>query len=155
MDAKTWNKLQKNREYITCFSQGGWQIKESNGLLQTRFKVKYQAQEEEWKAPVYNTNEITSLFSNGEPEVETIKPKVDTIPQIYISDFDAKKYEEFFEDGTLKLKVEVDDGLKDGNLKVYHSNGELYIKGEFKNDQPVGKWKYYDEEGDLIKVDRY
>ncbi len=42
-------------------------------------------------------------------------------------------------------------GLKQGEWKKYHKNGMLRYVGNFKNDKPVGEFKYYDDAGSLQK----
>ncbi|MBN1116730.1 MAG: DUF3352 domain-containing protein [Bacteroidales bacterium] len=155
----TWLSLQKNKKYITCFSQAELQVKESDGMLNMVFLARYKPELEEWIKQFYNTSEITSLFSYVAP-VPAIEAKAeleekDTIPQIIISDFDAKKHEEHYENGQLKYQVELNDGIKHGNFKAFYENGELKIRGSFSDDEPTGKWKYYDEQGNLIKTDKY
>ncbi len=156
--AESWSKLKKNKKYITCFSRGGMQLNQKDELMHFVFKAQYQPELEDWKKQFYNTNEILSLFQYTpveEPTKPEIEEQIDTVPKILISDLDARNYEEFYENGNLKISVEVKDGLKNGDLRYYHENGEIYIKGEYEDDEPTGKWKYYTEEGDLIKTDKY
>jgi hypothetical protein len=155
---ETWQKIQNNKEYITCFEQGGLQIDLAGNLLHFSFKTQYISQLESWKMPFYNPDEMLLMFEYVEPEVSEstdTQTEKDTVPDIFISDFDANKYEEFYDDGILKLTVEVKNGLKNGELKVYYPNGEIKIRGKYKSDKPVGKWKYYSEDGELKKADEY
>lgn len=155
----TWAKLQKNKKYITCLSQGGIQMNEEDNLLHYIMKTQYQPETDETKVQYYNVGEIMSLFNiaeQQEPVDEDVDEVIaDTVPKIIISDLDAKDYKEYYDNGKLKLSVEIKDGLKEGSLKYYHENGEIRIRGEYEDDEPVGKWKYYDEEGNLIKTDKY
>ena len=80
---------------------------------------------------------------------------VDTIPQIIIFNLDGRKHEEFYENGNLKLSVQLKDGLKHGTFKSYYPDEKIKIKGHFKDDKPVGKWKYFTFDGELKKVDDY
>ncbi len=159
LSKETWSKFQKNKKYITCFSQGGIQLNEEDGLLHYILKARYQPEIDEMKVQYYNVSEIMSLFNYAEQAEVNGSDKenveTDTVPKIIISDLDARIYEEYYDNGELKLSVEIKDGLKDGSLKYYHENGKLRIRGEYKDDGPVGKWKYYDERGDLIKTDKY
>jgi antitoxin component YwqK of YwqJK toxin-antitoxin module len=84
-------------------------------------------------------------------------PKVanDTIPEFYVSDLDSRRYEEFYEDGTLKLSVDLKKGLRHGDFEYYYPSGELHIKGAYRDDLPYSTWKYYDETGELTKTDNY
>lgn len=158
VDAETWNKIKKNKKYITCFNQGGVGINKSGDLMHIQLKIQYKPEQSEWNKQRYNYTEIISLFNTPETQIiitDNEKAVSDTIPNIIITDLDARKHVEYFDDGTLKLEVELKNGLKHGNIKEYHSNGELRLKGEYDEDVPKGKWKYYNEEGDLIKVDKY
>ena len=79
-----------------------------------------------------------------------------SIDEITLDDLDAKKHQEFFEDGeTLKLEVYLKDGLKNGSYREYYENGELKVKGKYKNDEPSGVWRFYDEKGKRIRKERY
>jgi hypothetical protein len=159
LSKETWANLQKNKKYITCFSQAGIQLNEEDELLHYILNAKYQSEIDEMKVQYYNVGEIMSLFNIADqPEPEQPEEDIvslDTVPKIIISDLDAKIYEEHYENGELKLSVEIKDGLKDGTLKYYHENGEIKIRGEYEDDEPAGKWRYYDEEGNLIKTDKY
>lgn len=159
LSKETWSKFQKNKKYITCFSQGGIQLNKEDELLHYILNSQYQPEIDEMKVQYYNVGEIMSLFNIAD-QSQTNEPKevttpADTVPKIIISDLDAKEYEEFYDNGQLKLSVEIKDGLKDGSLKYYHENGEIKIRGEYEDDEPTGKWKYYDEEGNLTKTDKY
>lgn len=159
VDAETWVKLKKNKKYFTCFEQGAIQINMEDELVHFQLKAQYQPDIEEFKKQYYNSKEIYSLFdysesTNTEIDTTPVEPK-DTLPKIIISDLDAKKYESFFEDGTLKLEVELKNGLKHGTIKEYYADGKLKMKGQYDEDVPIGKWKYYNQEGKLVGTDKY
>jgi antitoxin component YwqK of YwqJK toxin-antitoxin module len=42
-------------------------------------------------------------------------------------------------------------GQKQGEWKKYHENGRLRYVGNFKNDKPLGEFKYYDTAGSMQK----
>ncbi len=157
VDAKTWQKVKQNKKYITCFSQGGFQINKIDNILHFVLKAQYKPETVEWKKQRYNSSEIFSMFSYSESNnnIQDERIVADTLPIIIIQNLDAKKQEEFYENGNVKLEVELKNGLKHGTIKQYHENGELYLKGEYDNDEPISKWKYYNEEGKLIKKDNY
>jgi len=39
------------------------------------------------------------------------------------------------------------NGVRNGYSSVKRPNGAMYYHGEYKDDKPVGVWKYYDENG--------
>jgi hypothetical protein len=160
LSPESWSNLKKNKKYFTCFNQAGISADLSGELLHFTLKAKYQPELEEWGRQYFNSTEIFSLFANQEPgrtiqqEVEE-ESKTDTIPVIIIHELDAKKQQTYHANGLVNQVVELKKGLKHGTFKAYHPNGQLYIKGDFSMDEPVGKWKYYSEDGELMKVDKY
>jgi len=153
VDAQTWNKLKQQKKYITCFKQGAINVNVQDELLHLDFKVQYEPETDEWQRQIYNDVEIKTMFLQAIDSV--IVEVIDSLPEIIISDLDSKKHEEYYDDKTLMLEVKLKDGMKNGTLKMYHANGKLSLKGEYENDKPIGKWKYYDDNGDLIKTNYY
>jgi antitoxin component YwqK of YwqJK toxin-antitoxin module len=43
------------------------------------------------------------------------------------------------------------NGKKDGYTVVYHPNGALHFRGEYRMDEKVGLWSFYDENGELAE----
>nr|WP_299207656.1 hypothetical protein [uncultured Brumimicrobium sp.] len=46
-------------------------------------------------------------------------------------------------------------GLRDGHIIVKHPNGAIHYSGEYLNDEPIGEWKFYDEQGQLVETKNY
>lgn len=59
-------------------------------------------------------------------------------------------YHEYFENGKLKLEVEIINGLQNGTLKEYYKNGQLHISQDWKMGDPVGDYKLYLDNGKLL-----
>lgn len=53
-------------------------------------------------------------------------------------------WKSYFSDGRQQSLTEYKHGLKDGFTVVYHINGALYYRGEYRKDVEVGVWDYYD-----------
>ena len=88
-------------------------------------------------------------------------------------------YSEFYPNGTVKIKGQFKDGVRTGLWIAYYDNGNkwsenYYTKGkrnghtvsfyrngairyvgEYKADKKVGKWKFYNEKGEFVKVENY
>lgn len=59
------------------------------------------------------------------------------------------------EDGTeLSITIYTDD-KKDGHIVVRHPNGAVRYVGEYIMDERVGEWRFYNEQGDLIKTEDF
>ncbi len=46
-------------------------------------------------------------------------------------------------------------GRRQGGWRDVYSNGSIRYQGSFKNDKPVGEFKYFDEEGNLKAINVY
>lgn len=57
----------------------------------------------------------------------------------------------YTEEGVEQTITEYIDGKKDGIILVRHPNGAIYYKGKYEMDKPVGVWKVYDNQGQLVE----
>ncbi len=63
---------------------------------------------------------------------------------------------EYYPNGQIKGDVNfLDNGRMDGPAIYYYPDGQVRTKGQFKNGQWWGKWKNYDENGNLIEFEYY
>ena len=64
---------------------------------------------------------------------------------------DMKNIKVFYENG--KLKFEQNLKNKKGKYRGYYPNGKLEVEGEVFQGDEIGLWKYYNEEGNLLKTE--
>ncbi len=160
LSPESWKELKQNKEYFTCFSQAGVALNTSDGLIHFDIKAQYKPEKNQWNREYYSTNDILSMFKTSpislkKGDESSNDTSAYSIPQIIIQQLDSKKQTEYFEDGSIKRKIELKNGLLDGSFKEYYPNGILKIKGDFKDGKPKGKWKFYDKDGKLDKVEKY
>ncbi len=152
VSAENWQKLIKNKPYITSFSKAGIQIDRKDDLLHFLMKTKYSETIEDYSLERFDAESFLSLFSIAE---QGNQPTADVPlwydPKIIIHDLDANELEEFFDNGSLKFSVELKRGHKHGSYKEMYPNDVVRVKGKFKNDLQDGTWKLYDEEGNLTE----
>ena len=55
----------------------------------------------------------------------------------------------FYENGNLLWKGEYKEG-KIISWKEFHSNGEIFVTGDYKNGEKSGVWRIFDKKGKLI-----
>jgi len=153
---KTWLNLQKNKDYITSFPQIGFQVSNADDLFKLDFAAQYYKQVEEFKPAYYDIDDIlTESVDTGKIIQEDQYGDLTTESKIVIDDLDAKKHEEYYDNGQLKLTVGLKNGLKHGNFKEFYENGILKIRGKYKENKKDGIWNYFNEQGKLIEERKF
>ena len=46
-------------------------------------------------------------------------------------------------------------GKRHGHIIVYHPNGAIHYTGEYEEDERIGEWKFYDENGKYVKTENF
>ncbi|WP_038005265.1 DUF3352 domain-containing protein [Tenacibaculum sp. 47A_GOM-205m] len=150
VDNKTRRQLQKDKPFITCFSQIGLQLISEEDLFKSNLSFVYEHPDE----IEINNKKEEELKKKLLEELIPYKDSINTqssanffnLPPIHPSDLSAKSYKEFYGNGNIKFEVDLNDGLKDGSYKSYYENGNIKVKGHYKNDKQSGTWKAYDEQ---------
>lgn len=57
----------------------------------------------------------------------------------------------YFIDGRVQSHGFFEDDKRTGHAQVFYSNGNKYEEGSYKNGKHCGLWKFYDEQGHLVK----
>ncbi|MGB0525713.1 MAG: DUF3352 domain-containing protein [Flammeovirgaceae bacterium] len=173
---ETWRDIDKNKQFIVCFSHIGFQLTKDGDMFSTRMaswyndpqEVQENAKQIEFEKKQKASKDLGEVILKTKDGTDSLV-KADTddlleaveeeeimaIEEISIDDFTADEQEEKYEDGTLKVKFGIKDGLKHGWYYEYHPNGELKMKGKFDKDKREGVWKEYDENGKRIRKVRY
>jgi antitoxin component YwqK of YwqJK toxin-antitoxin module len=76
-------------------------------------------------------------------------------PDMVIDDLDGSRHEAFFDNGNIRLSVELKNGVKHGTYKEYYENGEMKVRGRYRNDLMDGTWRYFDENGKVSEIREY
>jgi hypothetical protein len=63
-------------------------------------------------------------------------------------DAEHGKWEQYYENGDLRLNCSYTEGKKSGNFQSFNPGGILSITGEYKNGMMHGKWTYFNEKGE-------
>jgi antitoxin component YwqK of YwqJK toxin-antitoxin module len=122
-------------------------------------------------------------FISCESEEKTEEPKtitnldseedlIEQMPNMYREYFPGKKqikitgpldnegkrhgtWESFFENGQKNSATYYVHGVREGHSIVYYPNGAIFYYGEYKNDEKVGLWKTFNENGELASEDSF
>jgi len=151
----TKTQLRKNKDFIVCFPQIGFQMTPEGNLFESRLVLNYQDIEtvkknEQFKEKA-NEKPVVVISSSPEKDPDAI---FDLKP-IYPSDLNAKSFTKNYKTGGVHFEVDLKDGLKHGRYRSFYTNGAKKITGRFKKDEQVGLWQHFDENGDLIHKKRF
>ncbi len=115
-----------------------------------------------------DTKKVEEMHENGTPKlIRSLEKGKEKLSRFYP---DGKKETEglveqqnikngvwkyWYEDGTLWSQSTYVNGVKEGPTEVYYTNSKLRYKGHFSNDKPVGKWIFYNANGEIEKEINY
>lgn len=90
------------------------------------------------------THTSKSNYSNGRPRVV----------YEYTFNDDGREvlhgtYQEWSEDGQLKVRGELEHGVRHGTWTYFHSNGKKWSSGRYKENRRVGEWSFWTQQGEL------
>ncbi|WMJ74654.1 DUF3352 domain-containing protein [Cytophagaceae bacterium ABcell3] len=144
---ETWVNIGKNKDYITCFPQLAFQMNEKKEMFETKLVCSFAKPEAKPLFFQANDKQVNVPMRPVSEEEE----EDDDSDEIYLDDLDAKKYTETFDNGTLKLKVNIKNGIRHGSYHEYYPDGTIKVKGRYKNDLRDGTFKYYNKNGKLVE----
>lgn len=151
-DAPTKQKMRKNKDFIICFPQVGLQLTPEDELFESRLVLNYRDVEEVKKTN--NLPEKTETTKKVATSTEITDAVFDLKP-IYPNDLNADSFSKKYANGNVLFEVELKDGLKHGRYEEFYSDGTRKIRGRFRNDKQVGTWRYYDKEGNQVHKKRF
>ena len=154
-DAPTKQKMLKNKDFIICFPQVGLQLTPEDDLFESRLVLKYQDVGEVKKAMKQEGSvDITTVKKPVSDSMEITDAIFDLKP-IYPTDLNAKSFRKQYANGNTWFEVDLKDGLKHGRYEEFYPDGTRKIRGRFREDKQVGTWRYYDKTGDQVHKKRF
>ena len=125
---------------LVSFYSFGYQIDENfTGQIIKKYKDGQVKSIENFKNGKLN-GEFKEFFENGSLfQIGTFK------------NGDMKNIKVFYENGNLKFEQNLKD--RKGKYRGYYPNGKLEVEGEVFQGDEIGLWKYYNEEGNLLKTE--
>jgi hypothetical protein len=154
-DASTRVSMERNKEYIVCFRQVGFQLVPESGGFKTLLAEQFVAPPLPPPATLSADSGNADSVKEERTEVPELHPEPEdsdpmALPYIYAQNLNASSFTGYFPDSTVHFEVELRNGFKDGSFTEYHPNGEVKMKGHFKNDKRDGAWRLFDDNGKLV-----
>ena len=151
-DRSTKTQLRKNKDFIICFPQVGFQLTPEDNLFESTMIVNYQDVE---KVKTNSQFQNIQIINKTVLQNNTVTDAIFNLKPIYPTDLNAKSFAKKYSNGSVRFEVDLKDGLKNGRYEEYYSNGQKKITGRFRKDEQVGTWRYFDIEGELIHKKRF
>jgi antitoxin component YwqK of YwqJK toxin-antitoxin module len=148
-----WTNLNRYKNEIISFSGIAIQVDEDDQLLHTKCILHFDEHSNAYQREFYNIDNIVRIPVTKPVEQDTVMRV--TRAEIIIPDLDVNKFEDYYENGTLKLSVRVKNGLKHGNYREYYKSGQLKVKGKFKHGAKDDTWEYFLPDGALQRSEQY
>ncbi|MCL6274583.1 DUF3352 domain-containing protein [Muricauda sp. 2012CJ35-5] len=136
--------MQKNKDFIVCFQQVGFQLTPEDELFESRLVVNFSKVD-----PTPTKIEISKPKIQKDTET-AISDSVFDLKPIYPDDLTANEFVKNYSNGNIRFEVELKDGLKHGRYREFYKNGAERMTGKFRKDKQVGTWRYYDSEGNQL-----
>ena len=152
-DKETRVSMENNKEYIVCFRQAGFQLVPEENGFNTLFAEQFV---EPIPAPVLyaDTTASDTITADRKAVVEVSPSPKDSdpmaLPYMYVQNLNASTYSGYYPDSTKRFEVELKNGFKEGSFTEYYRNGEVKMKGHFRQDKRDGTWRLFDENGKLM-----
>lgn len=150
LDTGAYATFQQNKAYFMCFPNIGISLRNTSGVLQLSMVAGFNELVGNTNPTIYGRADQHNTLTVSTNE-RTLADTISWENNIVITDLDAAKQSDYYDNGALKYQVELKNGLKHGSYKVYYANGMVKIKGRFKKGEMKGAWQYFNSNGELIK----
>lgn len=141
--------MQKNKDFIVCFPQVGFQLTPEDELFESRLVVNFSKVD-----PTPTKIEISKPKIQKDAET-AISDTVFNLKPIYPDDLTANEFVKKYSNGNIRFEVELKDGLKHGRYREFYKNGAERMTGKFRKDKQVGTWRYYNDKGEQLLKKRF
>ena len=96
-----------------------------------------------------------SIFSQEFPLIDVTNIEKDTVYSLIdLSEIDGTVFDHY-ENGVIKLLIEFKNGIKNGDYKNWHSNGQLILKGYYVDGLENGVFEEFDIYGKKMTKIKY
>ena len=155
VDNDTKKQLKANKDYFICFPQIGLQLTPENKFFRSKIVMQYDDLESVKNNFIFKEEkQYTSSYSIEITKENLNKNTVFNVAELYPTDLTAKTFTKNYANGKPHIIVELKDGLKHGKYQEFYPNGILKISGKYRKDKPIGLWKAYNLNEDLVYKDR-
>lgn len=148
-------ELKQNEAFFSQFTQIGLELKAQENFFESKAVIHYDRDYDYEAIQLEERNKDVPLDLVTIKKEEISKETIFDIAPIFPDDFTANFYEQKFNNGQLKMKVYLKDGMPDGRYKEYYFDGQLKISGRYDDGKQDGTWRAYLRDGKLFHKERF
>lgn len=147
--SSTWTSIQNNQNFILCFPQTGFQLTVDKSVFDTRIVA-------EFKEVIIEDNSLEIIdIDDDDFSTSENSDSLSSLQLFYIEKMSGNVYTEFYEDGSIKSKTEMQNAARNGKYKEFYPDGNLKVYGKYKNNKKHKTWYYYDKNENLLKKEKW
>jgi len=146
--ASTWSSIQSNQNFILCFPQVGFQLTADKTVFDTRIIANFEI-------PQVDDEQTDMEVDEEENDDSSFEDSLSNLQLFYIEKMSGNVYTEFYDDGSVKSKTEMKNGIRNGKYKEFYPNQKLKVYGKFKNNKKHKTWYYYNDDESLLKKEKW
>lgn len=149
-DYEMRQSLIKNKNYLMSFPQIAVELNTKEVGFESEMKASYIPFEDLEEIQDFETYHFEDIYDWPENEEDVFY-----VGDLHPSDMEAKKYELFYSNGAIRIKVELKNGELNGDYVSYYPNGKKKIEGKFRKGKQQGLWRYYSAENKILERKRF
>jgi antitoxin component YwqK of YwqJK toxin-antitoxin module len=147
--SQTSSTLAKSKAYFDAFESFGFQFNSQGSLIKTLAYLKMKVDETETEEQILE-QELVSKFD----KYATSNAEIDSM--FVLQMIEDGIYKKYYPDAQkIEIKAETKKGVMHGKYEEFYQNGILRVKGKYRSGKKVGIWKYYDSRGDQRDKERF
>lgn len=154
VSANLWQKIELNKDYLLSFPNLGIQVNEKDKLLLLDIYASFKEYVNPNSTLDFTISKpVNKDMDKEQPLIQIEENDTATIEEtdVIVHDLDAKSQNAYYENGQLKVKMELKNGIKHGKYIEYYLDGTIKVQGKYRNGAQKGTWIYYTENGDIIR----
>ncbi|MEP0479072.1 MAG: glucosyltransferase-S, partial [Nonlabens sp.] len=155
LNRESRKELKQNEAFFSQFTQLGLELKAQENFFESKAVIHYDSDYDYEAIQLEERNKDVPLNLVTIKKEEISKETIFDIAPIFPDDFTANFHEQKFNNGHLKMKVYLKDGLPDGRYKEYYFDGQLKISGRYDDGKQDGTWRAYLRNGKLFHKKRF
>ena len=141
-------EYQKNKPYLNFFKGIGITYTAQGEGFENKIYLTYQ-EDTAQAIPPQKTDELVSVYLEDHSEALKNLSEAETF---VLNEVNEGEFEKLHKGTTqIHIKAETKNGIFHGDFKEFYVDGTLRSEGSYRKGKKVGRWKYYNEQGEITE----